>query len=99
MLDKVLIRIESDKFMSVPSTAKLLGVHKTTLYRRIKKERMVAFDLGGTLFVPKSEVRRLIKKTCLNCSRLLPDGELPPICGYYETADMVSPCKDWHNEF
>ncbi len=43
----------------VPETARQLGRPKMTLYRWIKAGKIIYVELGGILFIPKSEVERL----------------------------------------
>jgi excisionase family DNA binding protein len=52
---------EGKELFTVPEASKELGKNPMTLYRLIKSERLIAIRLGGILFVPKSEIDRLIK--------------------------------------
>ncbi|GAH81528.1 unnamed protein product [marine sediment metagenome] len=53
------IKINSDDLLTVPQAAKQLGRSKMTLYRWIKANKIIYAELGGVLFIPKSEVERL----------------------------------------
>ena len=53
------IKIKSDDLLTVPEAAKQLGRPKMTLYRWIKANKIIYAELGGVLFIPKSEVGRL----------------------------------------
>lgn len=56
------IRVQTDELLSVPEAARQLGKHKMTLYRWIDASRIAYIKLGGILFIPRSEVRRLRKE-------------------------------------
>jgi len=51
--------------VTVPRAAKLLGKPKMTLYRWVKNGKVIAIQLGGFLFIPKSEVKRLEKEIAI----------------------------------
>ena len=53
------IKIKSDDLLTVPAAAKQLVRSKMTLYRWIKANKIIYAELGGVLFIPKSEVARL----------------------------------------
>ncbi len=53
------IKINSDDLLTVPKAAKQLGRPKMTLYRWIKVSKIIYVELGGVLFIPKSEIERL----------------------------------------
>ena len=46
--------------VTVPQAAKLVGKPKMTLYRWIDNGKLIAIQVGGILFVPKSEIERLL---------------------------------------
>ena len=54
---------QPDDLVTVPEAAKQLGHHKTTLYRWWKAKKLYLVELGGILFVPKSEIERLKRDT------------------------------------
>jgi excisionase family DNA binding protein len=51
-------------FLTVPKAAKVLGRHKQTLYRWIAKGELITINIGGILFVPRSEIERLKNGLC-----------------------------------
>ena len=53
------IRVQSEDIVTVPEAAKRLGRPKMTLYRWLDAKKVVAFKLGGILFIPVTEVDRL----------------------------------------
>ena len=50
---------EAKELYTVPETAKELGEFPMTLYRWIDADKLIAVKLGGILFVPVSEIKRL----------------------------------------
>jgi len=56
------IRITTDDLLSVGRVAKVLNVTRRTLYNWIEANKLVTIQLGGILFVPKTEVERLKNK-------------------------------------
>ena len=54
------LRVVTDDFVTVPKAAKQLGKPKVTLYRWIEANKLIAVTFGGILFIPKSEIERLI---------------------------------------
>ena len=53
------ITVTTDDLASVQDAAKALGRHRYQIYRWIESGKIVSIKLGGTLFIPKSEVERL----------------------------------------
>ena len=53
------ITIETDSLLSVAQVAKILNKPRLTIYRWIKAEKLQAIKLGGILFIPRSELKRL----------------------------------------
>jgi len=56
------IRVESTDLLSIQQTAKELNMPRTTLYRWGKRGKILTIQLGGILFVPKSEIERIKKE-------------------------------------
>jgi len=56
------ITVYSEEIVTVPEAARQLSRPKMTLYRWIKKQQLVAIELGGVLFIPVTEVARLKAK-------------------------------------
>jgi excisionase family DNA binding protein len=54
---------EARELFTVPEAAKELGKKPMTLYRSIKANKLIAIRLGGILFVPQSEIKRLKKES------------------------------------
>jgi len=54
--------IKASQLMRVSEAAKLLRIHRATLYRWISKGRVIVTRIGRTLFVSESEVKRLKKE-------------------------------------
>lgn len=57
---KMEMKILTDDLITVPKAAKALGRPKMTLYCWIDAGKLVSIKLGGILFIPKSEVERLL---------------------------------------
>ncbi|GAI87276.1 unnamed protein product [marine sediment metagenome] len=53
---------QGTEFMTVRQAAKQMGLHFTTIYRRIDTGKILCINFGGILFIPKSEVERLKNK-------------------------------------
>jgi len=56
------VRVRTEDLSSVADTAKELGRPRVTIYRWIEAGKIVGIKLGGILFIPKSEVKRLKNK-------------------------------------
>tara|TARA_Y100000310_G_C20002900_1_gene499375 strand:- start:298 stop:483 length:186 start_codon:yes stop_codon:yes gene_type:complete len=54
------ITIETNDLLSVAEAARILKKPKLTIYRWIGSSKITAVRFGGVLFVPRSEVERLI---------------------------------------
>ena len=55
------IYVTAEDLMSVQDAAKILGRPRITIYRWIKADKMLAVKLGGTVFIPRSEVDRILE--------------------------------------
>lgn len=53
------IKVFTDDLMSVQNAAKELGRPRLAIYRMIERGTIISIKLGGTLFIPTSEVERL----------------------------------------
>jgi|GEM_PF-4037531 len=53
------IEVATSDLLTVAQAAETAGMKLRTVYHRIHKGRIIAVRLGGTLFVPASEVERL----------------------------------------
>jgi len=53
------IRVTTDDLVSVAQAAKSLSRARLTIYRWIDGGKIVAVQLGGFWYIPKSEVERL----------------------------------------
>jgi excisionase family DNA binding protein len=51
----------SERYLSTREFAKLLGVSRVTVIKRIKKERIIAYSVHGRWRIPYSEVERLLR--------------------------------------
>lgn len=58
------IVVKTEDLLTVPQAAKQIGRQKMTLYRWIyaTPPKINYVELGGVLFIPKSEVERIKKK-------------------------------------
>ena len=54
------IHVTTSDLMSVQEAAKILGRPRVTIYRWVGKGKILSVKLGGTVFIPKSEVDRMI---------------------------------------
>lgn len=60
------IKVTSEDLLSVGKAAKELGISRVWAYQQIKDGELHALELGGILFVPRSEIERLRKKKATN---------------------------------
>jgi len=56
------IEIGATDLLSVQETAQVLQKPRVTIYRWIQSGKILGLRLGGTLFVPRSEVERYQKE-------------------------------------
>jgi len=54
------IYVTTEDLMSVQDAARILGRPRITIYRWIKTDKMLAVKFGGVVFVPRSEVERVL---------------------------------------
>jgi excisionase family DNA binding protein len=57
----VTFQVKSTDVVSVTSAAKMLGVHRITIYRWINSGKIISVQFGGTTYILKSEIERLKK--------------------------------------
>jgi len=57
------IILETDKLVSIPRAAKILGVHFTTLYRRVKKGELTQIRIGGQTYLDVEQVEQMKNKS------------------------------------
>ncbi len=53
------IEVETKDLMSIQEFAKAMHMPRTTVYRWAERNKVITIRLGGILFIPKSEVKRL----------------------------------------
>ena len=53
------VTLETDKLISIPRAAKILGVHFTTLYRRVKRGELHQIRIGGQTYLDVEQVEQL----------------------------------------
>ena len=46
--------------IAIPDAARVLGVHRSTLYRMWRAEKLQLAQVGSRTFVPSAEVERLL---------------------------------------
>jgi len=56
------VTITTQDLVRVEEAAKILGKHKTTIYRWHQAGLVLGVKFGGILFIPTSEVERLKKR-------------------------------------
>ena len=56
------ILIQTKDLASVKETAEALGLARVTVYKRISRGDMLSCRLGGTLYIPRSEIERILKE-------------------------------------
>ena len=54
--------VTTKDLLSIAQAAKELKVARLTVYRWIKASKLISVRFGGFLFIPKSEVDRLVGK-------------------------------------
>jgi len=60
MRDSNRVTITAEDLLSIQQAARRLGRPRWTIYRWIGAGRIIAIKLGGFLFIPTSEVERLL---------------------------------------
>ena len=60
-MQKTQVVLETDKLITIPEAAKILGVHFTTLYRQIKKGRFHLIRIGNQTYLDATEVKGKVK--------------------------------------
>lgn len=53
------IKIATSDLVSVAQAARELGRHRATIYRWADAGKIHGIELGGIIFIPKSEIERL----------------------------------------
>ena len=56
------IKVSTDDLLSVAQAAKLLRKPRMAIYRWVDAKKIVGIKLGGILFIPKTEIKRLEKE-------------------------------------
>ena len=56
------ITLMTHDLLSVAEASKLLGKPRLTLYRWVKKGRILSVRFGGILYIPRSEIERIKKE-------------------------------------
>ena len=54
------MNIKASDLLSVRQAAAVLDKPPLTIYRWVEKKKIISIKLGGTIFIPKSEVDRII---------------------------------------
>ncbi len=57
--DPIKLTVTSDQLLTISDAAKLLHVHRVTLYRWIKRGKIACVTVATAMFIPKSEIGRL----------------------------------------
>ena len=56
------ILIQTEDLLSVQEAALILGLSRPTIYHWINRKKILSCRLGGTLYVLRSEVDRILQK-------------------------------------
>ena len=56
------ILIQTKDLVSVKEAAEALGIARVTVYKQISRGELLSCRLGGSLYVPRSEVERILKE-------------------------------------
>ena len=56
------ITLETDKLISIPKAAEIIGVHFTTLYRRVKRGELHKIIIGGRTYLYVEQVKEMEKE-------------------------------------
>lgn len=57
------VTLETDKLVSIPRAAKIIGVHFTTLYRRVKRGELNQIRIGDQTYLDAEEVNEMKMKS------------------------------------
>ena len=57
------VTLETDKLISIPKAAKILGVHFTTLYRRVKRGELHQIRIGDQTYLDVAQVKEMKNKS------------------------------------
>ena len=60
--ENVAIKFETDQLMPIPKAAEVIGVHFTTLYRQIIKNKLPAIRIGNQIYLDSELVKEMAKK-------------------------------------
>ena len=56
------ITVNTDDLLSVLDAARVLGRPRITIYRWVERGKINSIKLGGILFIPRTEVEKLVDK-------------------------------------
>ena len=56
------IMIQTDDLVSVQEAARILGLSRPTVYHWINRKKILSCRLGGTLYVLRSEIERILQQ-------------------------------------
>ena len=71
---EIRLRLTSDDLVSVAAAAKDIGCTRQTVYRWLRKQKMVSLEIAGQLCIPRDEVERIKNKIGAG-----PPGEGDPV--------------------
>lgn len=54
--------MEKRHFLSTTETAKLLGIHRTTVFRKIKEGKIKATKIGRNFCIDKKDLKKILEK-------------------------------------
>jgi len=55
--------MSKSRYISIPRLAKILGVSRVAVYKRVKKGQIKAIRIGHTFAIPESHVLNILGKT------------------------------------
>jgi len=55
--------MKNDKYISIPELAKILGISRIAVYKKVKKGQIKAVKIGRNFAIPKKYVSNLLGKS------------------------------------
>jgi len=55
--------MNKNRYISIPQLAKMLGVSRVAVYKRVKKGQIKAIRIGRTFAIPERQVLNILGKT------------------------------------
>ena len=82
--------MKSDKYITIQEMAKILGISRIAVYKKVKKGTIKAMKIGRNFAIPKKYVANILGKVLKVCDRNLIDKAIKKtIKEYGETLKLL----------